>query len=367
MQWPQVKGTLLLSPYNGQLEEKALLLAAGLLREGSLVAFPTETVYGLGAAALNPVAVAKIFKAKGRPADNPLIVHITGIEQAFALAREIPREAVLLARYFWPGPLTMVLPKQKGVPDITTGGLSSVALRVPSHPLALKLIRAAGTPIAAPSANISGSPSPTTAAHVLSDLAGRIAAVLDGGSCSVGLESTVISLLSSPPALLRPGWVTQEMLESTLRTGILDFSNLHIDEQSAKPVLSPGMKYRHYAPQAPLFLVEGEGEPQRRQLMALAEGFMMQGRKLGLLLSAESENLFSAPFKEILGSKDDPAAVARRLFYALRQLDYQGVEVIVAEGFAEKELGKAVMNRLRKAASKIMRPDGQGGFSWVKG
>lgn len=367
MQWPQVKGTLFLSPCNEQQEEKALLHAAELLKRGDLVAFPTETVYGLGASALNPEAVAGIFQAKGRPADNPLIVHIAGIEQASLLAREVPPEATLLARYFWPGPLTMILPKQQIVPDITTAGLSSVALRVPSHPLALKLIRAANMPIAAPSANISGSPSPTTAAHVLADLAGRIAAVLDGGPCSVGLESTVISLLSSPPALLRPGWVTQEMLERVLKSQIFDLSTLDSSEESKKPPLSPGMKYRHYAPKAPLFLVEGEGETQRRQLLALTEGFAMQGRKLGLLLSEESKNYFSAPVKEILGPRNDPATVARRLFYALRKMDYQEVEVIVAEGFEEKELGKAVMNRLRKAAAKIIRPDSKGGFSWING
>ncbi|HHU75416.1 MAG TPA: threonylcarbamoyl-AMP synthase [Firmicutes bacterium] len=367
MQWPQVRGTLLLSPHSDRLEEKALMLAASFLREGKLVAFPTETVYGLGANALNPLAVSQIFKAKGRPADNPLIVHIAGIEQAFALAREVPPEARLLARYFWPGPLTMVLPKHQNIPNITTAGLSSVALRVPSHPLALRLIREAGIPIAAPSANISGSPSPTTAAHVLADLAGHIDAVLDGGHCSVGLESTVVSLLSSPPALLRPGWVTRGMLEDILKKKVMDFSALHMDEQSPGPVLSPGMKYRHYAPQAPLFLVEGEGEPQRRQLMALAEGFVMQGRRLGLLLFEESKSYFSAPVKVVLGSRSDPAAVARRLFYALRKLDFLGVDVIVAEGLEEKDLGKAIMNRLRKAALKIMRPDGKGGFLWVKG
>lgn len=367
MQWPQVKGTLFLSPCNDQQEEKALLHAAELLKRGDLVAFPTETVYGLGASAINPEAVAGIFQAKGRPADNPLIVHIAGIEQASLLAREVPPEATLLARYFWPGPLTMILPKQQIVPDITTAGLSSVALRVPSHPLALKLIRAANVPIAAPSANISGSPSPTTAAHVLADLAGRIAAVLDGGPCSVGLESTVISLLSSPPALLRPGWVTQEMLQRVLKSQIFDLSTLDSSEESKKPPLSPGMKYRHYAPKAPLFLVEGEGETQRRQLLALTEGFAMQGRKLGLLLSEESKNYFSAPVKEILGPRNDPATIARRLFYALRKMDYQEVEVIVAEGFEEKELGKAVMNRLRRAAAKIIRPDSKGGFSWING
>ena len=218
MQWPQVKGTLFLSPCNDQQEEKALLHAAELLKRGDLVAFPTETVYGLGASAINPEAVAGIFQAKGRPADNPLIVHIAGIEQASLLAREVPPEATLLARYFWPGPLTMILPKQQIVPDITTAGLSSVALRV-LHPLALKL-SAANVPIAAPSANISGSPSPTTAAHVLADLAGRIAAVLDGGPVRrPRINGYQPAFFSS--GLACPGWVTQEMLQRALKVKLI--------------------------------------------------------------------------------------------------------------------------------------------------
>ena len=258
----------------------------------------------------------------------------------------------------------MVLPKRQIVPDITTAGLSSVALRVPSHPLALKLIRIAKTPIAAPSANISGSPSPTTAAHVLADLAGRIAAVLDGGPCSVGLESTVISLLSSPPALLRPGWVTQKMLEDVLKSHVLDFLLL-MPVRSPKGLFVSGMKYRHYAPKAPLFLVE-EGELQRRQLLALAEGFTMQGRKLGLLLSEESKTIFLHLSKRFW-DQDMTRNSSQAAFYALRKMDYHGVDVIVAEGFEEKELGKAVMNRLRKAAIKIMQPDSKEVFHGQKG
>ena len=308
--------------------------------------------------------LSKIFAAKG-PADNPLIVHVYGIEQVYGLVREMPPEAVLLSRYFWPGPLTMILPKREIVPDITTAGLSSVALRVPSHPLTLRLIREAKMPLAAPSANISGSPSPTTAAHVLADLAGRIAAVLDGGPCSVGIESTVISLLSSPPSLLRPGWVTKEMLEKVLKGRIVDHSTLD-SEKTEGPPLSPGMKYLHYAPKAPLFLVEGEGEAQRQQILALAEEFTMQGRRLGLLLSLESKGLFTAPVVEVLGSRYDLATVARRLFYALRRMDYQKVDVIVAEGFSEDELGRAVMNRLRRAAVKIIHPQSKEGVPWIK-
>ena len=358
MQWSQVKGTVLLSPHNEEQEKNALLQAAGLIKAGELVAFPTETVYGLGADALNPASIAKIFEAKGRPADNPLIVHVDGIEQAAGLVAEIPREAVTLARYFWPGPLTIVLPKKSLVPDIVTAGLSSVALRVPSHPIALKLLRAAGRPIAAPSANISGSPSPTTAAHVLADLAGSFAAILDGGACSVGLESTVVSLLSSPPVLLRPGWVTREMLEKTLKASILDISSMDISEKPETPVLSPGMKYRHYAPRAPLFLVEAKGAELCRQLLALSEGFIMQRRKPGLILSSESAvhvPSSSPAIIEVLGARDDLTAVGQRLFYALRKMDLHQVDVIIAEGFDETGLGIAVMNRLRKAATQIIK------------
>ena len=210
--WPRVKGTILLRAGHSREEEKALHVAAEILQKGGLVAFPTETVYGLGANALDPEAVKGIFRVKRRPADNPLIVHVTGLEQVGELVKNIPPEAARLAEHFWPGPLTLVLPKKELVPEIITAGLSSVAVRVPAHALALKLLRTVGIPLAAPSANLSGRPSPTTAEHVLEDLAGCIEAVLDGGPCTIGVESTVLSFLSSPPALLRPE-VTLEMLE----------------------------------------------------------------------------------------------------------------------------------------------------------
>lgn len=357
MAWLRVKGTVLLQASNSFEEGKALAYAAGILNAGGLVAFPTETVYGLGADALNPFAVSRIFRAKKRPADNPLIVHLAKMEQIYELAERVPPEALLLGQKFWPGPLTLILPKKKIVPEVTTAGLSSVALRIPSHPLALKLIKMANLPIAAPSANLSGRPSPTKAEHVLKDMAGRIEAIIDGGDCSYGLESTVLSLLSTPPLLLRPGAVTLEMLENCLKGEILDLSIRGKDDDSHIP-LSPGLKYRHYAPLAPLYLVEGEGELQKKQILALYNSFRLRGCNVGLLLSEEMKGSLPAADAviEVLAPRNDCILAAKRLFHALRRLDELKVGLIIAEGFDEKGLGKALMNRLRKAATKIFSP-----------
>ncbi len=354
MPWERVKNTVLLTATSPQLERDALQYACRLLQEGSLVAIPTETVYGLGADALNPKAVERIFQVKGRPADNPLIVHVGSLEQVETLAAEIPGRAVRLARHFWPGPLTLVLPKLDRVPDITTAGLSSVAIRMPAHPLALKLIDVSGLSIAAPSANLSGRPSPTRAEHVLEDLAGRIEAVLDGGPCPVGVESTVLSLLAEPPVLLRPGGVTLEQLEAALEERIID-GTAPLDHGEISKPLSPGMKYRHYATEAPLYLVEGQGERQLKQMLGLCEGFQVQGRKVGLLVTDETVPFFPRLLVESLGSRNNPPAAAAQLFQALRRLDARGAEVIIAEGLEDRDLGRAVMNRLRKAAVEIIK------------
>jgi L-threonylcarbamoyladenylate synthase len=357
--WPIIKGTAVLKALNDEDEGKALLYAAEILKKGGLVAFPTETVYGLGGDALNPGTVQNIYKVKQRPPDNPLIIHVAGMDQAARLVEEVPPEAFLLAENFWPGPLTMVLPKKNLVPDITTAGLSSAAIRVPAHPLARKLIRAAEIPLAAPSANLSGRPSPTTAEHVLDDLAGRIEAVLDGGSCSVGVESTVISLLSGTPALLRPGGITLEMLEDVLKQEVLDLTAERKGEVIKGAPPSPGMKYRHYAPRVPLYLVVGDYPAQRKQLVALTESFLMQGRKVALLLSLESAGICSAPVLRVLGSRNKPEQIAKRLFAILREMDFLDIDVIVVEGFDEKGMGRAVMNRLRKAAAEIIITEGK--------
>ncbi len=371
MVWKTISGTKLLNALEAGREKQALSCAAGILRRGGLVAFPTETVYGLGADALNPGAVGKIFQAKGRPPDNPLIVHLAGPEEVKRVVSGAPPSFEILARRFWPGPLTLVLPKKKVVPYITTAGLSSVAVRVPAHPLALELIKAAGVPVAAPSANLSGRPSPTRAAHVLDDMAGKIDAVLDGGPCPLGLESTVLSLLSEPPVLLRPGGVTLEALRAELKAEVLDATAEGKGPAGTGDAidapLSPGMKYRHYATRSPLLLVEGKEEYQRQQIAALGESFLGQGKKLGLLISREMyETLPPALLEDagtcivVLGSRAEPERLAERLFGALRGLDAQGVEAIVAEGFDDREIGKAIMNRLRKAASGILRWDAEG-------
>ncbi len=359
MEWQELKGTKILDAQDPDRAGAAVREAAAILREGGLVAFPTETVYGLGAAAGNSAAVHKIFAAKQRPPDNPLIVHLTSMEQVRELTLALPPAAYLLAERFWPGPLTLVLPKNATLPAVTTAGLPSVAVRIPAHPLALALLKEAALPVAAPSANLSGSPSPTTAAHVLADLAGRIDAVLDGGSCPVGVESTVVSLLGPKPAILRPGGVTLEMLRGVLGEELVDLTADRGDFTGTPP--APGMKYRHYAPRAPLYLVEA-GRKQGKRLEALLQDLLARGKRPGLLLTRETlqarPGLKAFPL-EILASRRDPAAAARELYGALRRLDDSPVDVIVAEGFKERQIGRALMNRLRKAADLIFAENGR--------
>lgn len=359
MDWREVKGTKILAACEPAREKEAIHCAAGILRAGGVVAFPTETVYGLGADARNSAAVRKIFAAKQRPADNPLIVHIRAMEQLRELTLEIPAYAFLLAERFWPGPLTMVLPKNAALPEVTTAGLPSVAVRIPAHPLALALLKEAALPVAAPSANLSGTPSPTAASHVIADLAGRIDAVLDGGECMVGVESTVLSLLDSPPAILRPGAITLEMLRSVLGNNLVDLSTDRGEYRGTPP--APGMKYRHYAPRAPLYLVEA-GEKQEQQLAALLQDLISRGKRPGLLLTLETvqalPSLYEFPL-EILASRQDAAAASKQLYGALRRLDSIPVDVIIAEGLAEKEMGRALMNRLRKAADHVIAASGE--------
>lgn len=305
--------------------------AAAALAEGRLVVFPTETVYGLGAHALDPDAVARIFAAKGRPADNPLIVHVADADAAQELVAHWPDAARNLAERFWPGPLTMVLPKSGRVPDITTGGLDSVAVRVPGHPVAQALLAAAGLPVAAPSANRSGRPSPTRVGDARADLSGRVAVYLDGGPTEVGVESTVVDLRGKP-AILRPGGVARADLEAAV--GPL--------AAASAPERSPGTRYRHYAPRAAVHLAAPDTLADRLRLLR------DQGLRVAAL--ASTENAPPGPDIVVVGDRRDAAAWARRLFALLRDLDAKGFDAVVVEELPEGGLGEAVMDRLRRAA-----------------
>jgi L-threonylcarbamoyladenylate synthase len=321
--------------------------AGMILRRGGLVAFPTETVYGLGASALDGRAVRRIFEVKGRPPDNPLIVHVAGREMLRPLVRSWPATAEKLMAAFWPGPLTLVLPAAPGVPREVTAGLDTVGIRMPAHPVALALIASAGIPVAAPSANLSGRPSPTTAGHVLQDLDGRIDAILDAGPAGVGVESTVLDLVADVPVILRPGGITPEELEKVIGKVKVDPG---ADGGDVSRPRSPGMKYRHYAPRVPLVLVEGEPERVAARLKELADNYRALGRRVGILATAETAGKLNGGQVVVAGSRQNPAAIASRLFAALRQLEGRGVDVILAEGIEPRGLGLAVMNRLRRAA-----------------
>lgn len=329
--------------------EIELIQQAGqILKEGGLVAFPTETVYGLGGHALNPQSSHKIYAAKGRPSDNPLIVHISKWEDLEYIVEEIPLQARKLAEAFWPGPLTMIFRKSDVVPYETTGGLDTVAVRMPDHPVALALIDAAGGYVAAPSANTSGRPSPTLAKYVMEDMEGRIDMVLDGGEVGIGIESTIVDLTGDIPEILRPGFVTKEMLQDLLGQVETDQTIL-TDAKDLKPK-APGMKYRHYAPKGELTLVSGaEGNVvtwiNEQLIDAKSKGF-----KTGVICTAETKKQYEADLVMNAGSRLDEAEIARGLYRILRELDDENVDVIFAEVFEAKGMGQAIMNRLLKAA-----------------
>ena len=347
------------------VREELLAEAARILREGGLVAFPTETVYGLGGNALDADASRKIYAAKGRPSDNPLIVHIAGMEELAPLVEEIPESARRLAEAYWPGPMTMIMKKSARIPAETSGGLDTVAIRMPADPVANALIRLAGVPVAAPSANTSGRPSPTTAEHVIQDMNGRIDVILDGGAVQVGVESTIVDLSGDHPVLLRPGAVTVPMLEKIL-------GPVELDPVLTKPLgpdvhpKAPGMKYRHYAPKAEMILVEAEncGGTEEgcssteedgtmrvvREINRLAEEALRTGKRPGILATDETAPLYRAGEVRSIGRRSDEASVAHNLFAVLREFDSIGVDIIYSEAFPEDDLGLAIMNRMNKAA-----------------
>jgi len=350
--------TIILEVNREKPETAKIRAAAEVIRKGGLVAFPTETVYGLGADAMNAVAVKRIYAAKKRPLDNPIIVHVASKRELRQFAREVPVKAERLMSIFWPGPLTLVLKASKNVPKTTTGGLDTVAVRMPNHNVALALIRESGVPIAAPSANLSGRPSPTTAEHVKQDLNGRIEMILNGGPTSIGVESTVLNLTVDPPQILRPGGTSYEELLNVLGRVELHPSVLAEKRTRIAKVSSPGMKHRHYAPRAELILVEGTLEATVKKVQQITNSHKKAGRKVGILATDETEGGYEADVVKSLGARTDLASAARSLFRLLREFDEDEVDVIVAEGVPLEGLGLAVMNRLRKASGyKIVKAD----------
>ncbi len=331
------------------IDSAVICQAAGLLKAGQTVAFPTETVYGLGANGLDPEAVRGIFRAKGRPADNPLILHVAEPAEACRLTKAMPEAARDLMEKFWPGPLTLVLPKAPGIPEEVTAGLDTVGIRMPAHPVALALIRGAGVPVAAPSANRSGYPSPTMAEHVLADLDGKIGAVLDGGATGVGLESTVLDLTGSIPVILRPGGVTREQLTAVLGEVLLD-PGLH--DSNFRPK-APGMKYTHYSPQAKVLILQGDSAAVAAKAEAILQANAENNIRTALLLSSETWPFVrteQAVYAQEMGSRNNLEQVAHKLYHELRMCDKLGSQVILVEGYQETGLGEALMNRLLKSA-----------------
>lgn len=323
--------------------------AAEILRQGGLVAFPTETVYGLGANALDEKAARKIYEAKGRPSDNPLIAHVADFEGIHPLVARIPEMGRKLAETFWPGPMTLVFPKSDLVPLGTTGGLDTVAIRMPSDPVARTLIRLAGVPVAAPSANTSGRPSPTRAEHVYQDMEGRIEMIIDGGPVGIGVESTIVDVTEEVPVLLRPGAVTMEMLESVVGEVRIDPAILGPVSPDLKPK-APGMKYRHYAPNADLTLVEGPQDRVVSEINRLAAEKLLEGYKVGIICTDETRDSYPAGMVRSIGQRAKEETVAHNLYAVLREFDDLGAQYLFSEGFPADHLGQAIMNRLNKAA-----------------
>lgn len=325
-------------------------IASQILQTGGLVAFPTETVYGLGGNALDKQASLKIYAAKGRPSDNPLIIHIADKKSLNELCVNIPQTAYLLAEKFWPGPLTLVMKKHKQVPYATTGGLDTVAVRMPSHPTARRLIKKSGIFIAAPSANLSGRPSPTSAAHVLQDLNGRIDMIIGDGEGDIGIESTIVDLTGKIPMILRPGYITKEMLCEVLGQVEIDPAVEQGGQCLQKPK-APGMKYRHYAPKGEMVIVEGLDERRVvNKINSLVRDKRLQGIRTGVLATDRTKGAYRADYVISVGSREDERFVSSRLFDVLRRFDELDVAFIVSESFPRQNVGYAIMNRLSKAA-----------------
>lgn len=338
----------IIADMTNQIEEKDMELAGEILRRGGLVAFPTETVYGLGANALDEQASFKIYEAKGRPSDNPLIVHIARMEDLYRIVEEVPEAARKLAEKYWPGPLTMIFRKKEIVPYGTTGGLDTVAVRMPDHPIALRMILAGGGYIAAPSANTSGRPSPTTAQHVAEDMNGKIEMILDGGSVGIGVESTIVDLSGEVPMILRPGYINKEMLEEVI--GQVEVDPTLLSSGCTQRPKAPGMRYKHYAPKADMMIVEGEEEKVIAYINERISEELKEGRCPGVIASDETMNRYCGPAVKSMGSRKDELSISRHLYAVLREFDEQQVSCIFSEAFETPQLGQAIMNRMIKAA-----------------
>lgn len=340
------------------LDENAIARAGEILKKGGLVAFPTETVYGLGGDALNPLSSKKIYAAKGRPSDNPLIIHIADMDSLDRIVKEVPEKAMLLAEKFWPGPLTMIFQKSDQVPMETTGGLDSVAVRFPSDGVAAALIRAAGGYVAAPSANTSGRPSPTTAEHVEEDLGDAIDMIIDGGAVGIGLESTIVDFTEEVPVVLRPGYISLEMLKAVLGEVRMDKGLISPDSKIHPK--APGMKYRHYAPKAELSIVEGETEAVTEAINRFALAAEEKEEQIGIIATEETFSRYPRGIVKCIGSREEEETIAHNLYEVLREFDQCQVSEIYSEAFYTPRMGQAIMNRLLKAAGhKIIHVQGE--------
>lgn len=333
----------------GNIDMEVIKEASDILHAGDMVAFPTETVYGLGADALDEMASKKIYAAKGRPSDNPLIVHVANEQQILPLVKEIPESARKLMKAFWPGPLTIIFNKSDVVPYGTTGGLDTVAIRMPNHKVALTLIEESNVAIAAPSANTSGRPSPTTAKHVMDDLNGKISMVIDGGEVGIGIESTIVDVTGDIPMILRPGYINKKMLEEVVGEVTIDKAILGPVSPDLKPK-APGMKYKHYAPKADFTMFDGDIDKVADRINELAEAYIKKGYKVGIISSTESKDRYKYGEVISIGSRNNEISISKNLYKVLREFDDKQVDYILGETFRSEELGQAIMNRLLKAA-----------------
>lgn len=322
--------------------------AAKLIKAGKIVAFPTETVYGLGANGLNEKAVEGLFKAKGRPQDNPLILHISSLDQLKTLVLEVPDIAYECRKRFWPGPLTMIFKKSEIVPYMITGGLETVAIRMPKNKIALELIKEANVPIAGPSANLSGRPSPTNASHVIEDLFGKIDMIIDGGDTGVGLESTVLDVSGDAPMILRPGGVTFEDLKEFIPNLTQDLGTIKSDNTIVPK--SPGQKYKHYAPKADMYVYTGNIDNVVKSIINQSNKHIKEGKKVGIMATTETKDMYDKGTILIAGSRNDRNTIAANLFKTLRIFDEEKVDIILAEGVETDNIGRAIMNRMMKAS-----------------